>query len=195
MSKKEKDKKEIEEEKIYLEDGSEVDPYSIDGLARIPNWIKIVFVKFWVVGAAFLFVVMGLSPDIFDTLDKLVLLILITTLGIEYISNTLIIFIDKPERRALHHLSHEFKRKSFYSLPITLIYSAIMVLTTHFTLDFLVRLGMPTIGDLISESTADPITFAIIFLIYDTIYIFIRIGIKKLIINHKNKNKGEDKIV
>lgn len=191
MSNKEKDKKELNEEKKYLDDGTEIDPYSIDKLSKIPNWIKIVFVKFWVVGAAFLFVMMGLSPEIFDILDKLVLLILITTLGVEYISNTLIIFIDKPERRALHHLSHEFKRKSFYSLFITLFYSAIMILLTHFTLDFLVRLGMPTIGDFISQSTADPITFAIIFLIYDTIYILIKVGIKKLIIKHKQIKEGE----
>lgn len=182
-------KKKKEEKKTTLEDGTEVDPYSIDKLQTIPVILKILLIKFWVVGAAFLFVVMGLRPETFDTLDKLVLLILIITLGIEYISNLAISFMDRPEKPIKHHMSHDFNKRKFYSLFVTLLYATVMVLLTHFTLEFLVRMGMKTIGDFISESTADPFTFAIIFLIYDMLYIYLRIGIKSII--HKNKHEGE----
>jgi len=40
--------------------------------------------------------------------------------------------------------------------------------------------GLPTIGDLISESTADPITFSLLFLALDTLWVASRNAMKHL---------------
>lgn len=149
---------------------SKQDPYSIDKLANIKPWIKVYFIKFWIFGAAFLLAMMSL-PQNFDILDRLVILTLLITLGSEYISNVAIRFMDRKESSTLKYLTHPFESKRWYSIFITLIYAATLTFLTHFIIDFYVKIGGLTIGDLISESTADPITFSLICIILDLIYV------------------------
>ena len=150
---------------------SKQNPYSIDKLANIKPWIKVYFIKFWIFGAAFLLAMMSL-PQTFDFLDRLVILILLITLASEYISNIAIRFMHRDEAPTLKYLTHPFNSKQWYSIFVTLLYSIVLTLLTHFSIDLYVKIGGLTIGDLISESTADPITFALIFILFDVMYIY-----------------------
>lgn len=149
------------------------DPYQIDKLARIHPSIKIGFLKFWIIGAAFYMVVYGL-PQRFDYLDRMVLFWLVLVLMIEYIGNSFIMWMNTPDTSTLKYLPHEINRKSVLSLFGTSIYVLVMLLFVHFTLNALIALGIPTIGDFISESSLDPFTVAFTFLVYDYIWISLR---------------------
>ncbi len=152
---------------------SRLDPYSIDKLSKIKPGLKVYFIKFWVFGASFLLAMMAL-PQRFDFLDRLVILILLITLASEYITNIAIRFMHREEAPTLKYLTHPFDSKKWYSIFLTLIYAAILTLATHFIIDFYVKIGGLTIGDLISESTADPFSFAILFIFLDLLYVFIK---------------------
>ena len=60
--------KEISEEQKKTEQ----QPYKQDKLTRIPSWIKVIFVKFWVAGAICFFFMWGLGMYIKNSLDMYV---------------------------------------------------------------------------------------------------------------------------
>ena len=60
--------KEIPEEQKKAEQQS----YKVDKLAKIPSWIKVIFVKFWVAGAICFFFMWGLGMYIKNSLDMYV---------------------------------------------------------------------------------------------------------------------------
>ena len=149
-------------------------PYLIDKLARVPASVKIGFLKFWLAGASFYMTVLAL-PGSFDWLDRLVFLGLLLTLGVEYVSNTLIIWMDHDKVPTKHFLPHHVNRKSIKSLLATMLYASIMVVLFHFALILWVDLlGMPTIGIIISESMLDPFSFGIFFYVMDRLWLFIK---------------------
>lgn len=151
----------------------EFDPYKIDRFAGIDPRIKIFFLKFWVVGASFYVVVYGL-PQRFDYLDRMVVFWLILTLAIEYISNTIILWMHTDHTDTKKYLPHEINRKSMKSLMVTMLYVLIILVLTHYFIDTLTYYGIPTIGVFISESSIDPFTIAFVFLFFDYIWLRIR---------------------
>lgn len=158
-------------------DNDELNPYGIDKLAKIPASWKIAFLKFWLAGACFLLGFYGLGVN-FSFLDRLVIFGLLMILGVEYISNTLIIWMNRPESDTRRFLPHEVNRKSPISFLATTIYVAVMLASIHFFIIFWTWLGFKTMGEVVSEATADPITFAILFLIFDYLWITFRRLIK-----------------
>lgn len=153
-------------------------PYLIDKLAKIPASVKIGLLKFWLAGAAFYMTVLGL-PQSFDWLDRLVILTLLLTLGIEYVSHTLIIWMNHDRQPTLNYLAHEVNRKSIASLGASFVYAAYIVIMFHFALILWVDiLRLPTIGLLISESILDPFSFGLFFYGVDRVWMVIR---KKMI--------------
>lgn len=159
-------------------DNQELNPYGIDKLAKIPASWKITFLKFWLAGACFLLGFYGLGVN-FAFLDRLVVFGLLLILGVEYITNTLILWMNRPESNTLKFLPHEVNRKSVLSFLATALYVTVMIASIHFFIVFWTWLGFKTMGEVVSEATADPITFAILFLIFDFIWISIRQLIKK----------------
>lgn len=149
------------------------DPYQIDKLAKLPAGLKIGVLQFWMAGASFLLSVLGL-PAAFDGLDRLVMLVLVLTVGIEYIQNTVVSWMDRPGQETLSYLTHEISRKSALSLLATFVYSLLVVTAFYGVVSVWVAVGLPTIGDLISESTADPISFGLWYLAVSWIWRKIR---------------------
>lgn len=148
-------------------------PYLIDKLAKIPGWLKIGFLKFWAVGMAFYLTFFGL-PARFDYLDRLVVFGLILVLAYEYMVIPIIHFMDTDERPTAFYLPHQIKRKSILSFLVTAAYIGVIVTLSHFVVVFWVGLGLKTIGELLTESPADPFTFALLFLIFDLVWLFLR---------------------
>ncbi|MCF7933049.1 MAG: hypothetical protein K9K93_07760 [Acholeplasmataceae bacterium] len=153
-------------------------PYFVDKFAQIPARTKITFLKFWLSGASFYVTVNGL-PERFDLLDRIVLMTLILILGVEYISNPIILWMHQDQSDTKRYLPHLIKRKSIFSLLATALYVIIMVVMTMMFLDLWVSWRLPTIGDIISQSTADPFSFALIFLMFDALWLFGRRHVTK----------------
>jgi len=165
-------------------ENDELNPYDIDKMAKIPASWKISFMKFWLAGACFLLAFYGLGVN-FSFLDRVVVFGLLLILGIEYITNTIIIWMNRPESNTLKHLPHEVNRKSVLSFFATALYVLVMISSIHYFIIFWTWLGFKTMGEVVSEATADPITFGFLFLIFDYIWISVR----KFIKNRKVKIK------
>ncbi len=148
-------------------------PYHVDKFASIPAWFKIEFLKFWLAGASFYLVVFGL-PQQFDYMDRIVMMTLVLALGVEYLVQNVIKWMNTDKQPTDFYLIHHFKRTSVASLFATLLYVIVIVLLSQLILGLWVSLGLSTIGDWISESTADPFSFAIIYIVFDTAWMFLR---------------------
>jgi phosphatidylglycerophosphate synthase len=154
------------------------DPYQIDKLAKIPGGVKIGILQFWLAGASFLLTVLGL-PQAFDWLDRLVMLWLVLTIAVEFGQNAIVSWMDRPGFDAKRYLTHEINRKSALSIVATAVYALVVVLGFHGLMTLWVGLNLPTIGDLISESTADPISFGLWYLLIATIWRWLRTKLKR----------------
>ncbi len=152
---------------------SKQNPYHVDKFATIPAWFKIEFLKFWLAGATFYLVFFGL-PQQFDYLDRLVMSALVLTIGLEYLVQNIIRWMHTDKEPTTFYLIHDIKKQSVFSLLATLLYASIITIIFHLSLTTWLSLGLMTIGTLISESTLDPFSFAIVFLVVDTAWMFAR---------------------
>lgn len=159
-------------------DPTRLDPYQIDKLSKIPAGFKIGVLQFWLAGASFLLTVLGLPPG-FDWLDRLVMLWLVFTLALEFGQNAIVSWMARPGFDANRYLTHELPRKSALSIVATAVLSLLVVLSFHGIASLWVGLGLPTIGDLISESTADPISFGLWYLLFAWAWRLLRGKLKK----------------
>ena len=148
-------------------------PYHVDKFATIPAWFKIEFLKFWLAGASFYLMVFGM-PSRFDYLDRMVMLTILLAVGVEYLTQTIIHWMHTDNQDTSFYLIHDIDRKSILSLLATVLYVAIIVVLSQLIITLWVSLGLNTIGDWISESTVDPFSFAILFMIFDTAWIYLR---------------------
>jgi hypothetical protein len=146
-------------------DPTRLEPYQIDKLSKIPGGLKIGVLQFWLAGASFLLTVLGL-PQAFDWLDRLVMLWLIFTIALEFGQNTIVAWMARPGFEAQRYLTHELPRKSALSIVATALLALLVVLSFHGVVSLWVGLGLLTIGDVISESTADPISFGLWYLLF-----------------------------
>ena len=157
-----------------------LDPYAVDKFATISANFKIWFLKFWIAGAVFYVVVLGIPTIRVDYLDRVVLLILIMTLAYEYIGYTIIIWMDRKDRPTKYHLPHHVTRRKAGSLFATGLYITVITTLVLLFLEVWVGiLGFKTIGDILNNATSDPFTFGLIFILFDYLWILVRRLFKK----------------
>ncbi len=158
-------------------DKKEFNPYAIDRFATISPKLKIGFLKFWIVGASFFLSIFGL-PQKYDFLDRMVVFWLLLVLMFEYIGFTIINWMHNDEVNTKKYLPHEINRKSILSILATGLYIFIMLILVHYFVDTWVYYGIPTFGTIMSETSIDPITYALVFLLFDFIWLKVRNTIK-----------------
>ncbi len=152
----------------------ELNPYSIDKLSNVKPGVKIGFMKFWVAGASYFLTFVAFQSDV---LDLLVALYLILILGMEYIVTKVIIWMNNDKQPTLKYLPHHVNRKSILSLGMTALYVLVVGAGSYFLIEGLLDLGIPSFGMLFFGFEAkgnDPITFGLIFLLVDWIWISIK---------------------
>lgn len=156
------------------EDHKDYNPYSIDKLSNIKPGVKIGFMKFWVAGAAYFLTFTAFQSDV---LDLMVALYFILVLGVEYIVTKVIIWMNNDKQPTLKYLPHHVNRKSILSLGMTAFYVLVVGAGTYFLIEGLLDLGIPSFGMLFFGFEAkgnDPITFGLVFLLVDWIWVSIK---------------------
>jgi len=148
---------------------SQLQPYAVDKFATIPAKTKIMFLKFWLSGAVFYFTVNGL-PIRFDVVDRLFVLYLVWVLGNEYIHNQMILWMNREDQPTLMYLPHRIKRTSVYSLFATAFYTFVMLISIQVFLELWIIMKLPTFGDILWGAPADPISFALVYLMMDALW-------------------------
>jgi hypothetical protein len=146
-----------------------LNPYSVDKFATIPAKTKIMFLKFWLSGAVFYFTINGL-PVRFDLLDRLFVLYMAWVLGNEYIHNQIILWMNRDDQPTMKYLPHRIEKTSIYSLFATAFYTLIMLVSIQLFLEGWVRIGLPTFGNILWGASADPVSFALVYLLFDALW-------------------------
>jgi uncharacterized membrane protein len=152
-------------------------PYGIDKLANIKPGVKIGFMKFWFSGAAFFVTFTALSIDTYDVLDRFVLLVLILTLAVEFISNKVIIWMNNDKTPTLKYLPFYIKRSSILSILASMGFVIVMVICSVYFVELMMLIGIPSIGMLMfgfENRGIDPITFGIVYLLMDYLWITVK---------------------
>jgi len=146
----------------------------MDKLHDIKPGIKIGFLKFWVSGAAFF---LTFTAFAFAVEDLLIAMFLLMVLGVEYIVNKVIVWMDNDQMPTLYYLPHHVERKSIFSLFATAGYVLVMIGTSYFAIEGLLSLGVPSIGMLMfgfDNIGIDPITFGLVYWLMDFIWLKVK---------------------
>lgn len=168
----------------------EFNPYKIDKFAKIPPQYKIGFLKFWAAGAAFFFTFSSISSRM-DNLDRLFMLWLVLAMAGEFLINRIILWMSNDRSRTERFLPYEFNRKSIIPVLVSLVYAGLLlgiiyvftetvIMRINFSLDHIFFPDTQGIG---------PITFGVLYLILDTIWIHVRWFIKGKIRTRKEEIK------
>ncbi|MDO9630091.1 MAG: hypothetical protein Q7I99_09355 [Acholeplasmataceae bacterium] len=167
---------------------NQLNPYSIDKLHNIKPGVKVGFLKFWVAGAAFFLTFTAFS---YSTIDLLVAMFLLMTLGVEYIVNKVIMWMHNDKFPTLFYLPHHVERKSILSLLATAGYVLVMIAASYFAIEGLLSIGIPSFGMIMfgfENIGIDPITFGLVYWLMDFIWLQVknRVHPKYVIKGEKN---------
>lgn len=155
----------------------EFNPYSVDKLAKVPTWIKALFVKFWFAGAICYFCLWGLGNYINSQLDLVVLTGIVMGLITDLIINNAFLYFQSDKR--------EYEKYMF----ITVSGKKIWPIFANIILGIIEQFGVIGIYSLINSQIdnpskmlgVEPILYGLFFVLIDMALISIKHLIQKLI--------------
>ncbi|MBR3404096.1 MAG: hypothetical protein IKG91_02255, partial [Firmicutes bacterium] len=143
----------------------------------IPNWLKVVFIKFWFSGAVCFFFLWGLGYYIHDQLDLLFVNGIALGVVTDLLTNNVLRFIE--ETPGANSPWMMFPKKRFISFFLNILY-AFVILFCEFLLYNEINLAIVT-----ATGTTDtvplgvePILFGIFYLVIDLIFL----GVKQVFV-------------
>lgn len=186
-------------------------PYKTDKLAKVPSWLKILLLKFWVAAATFFF--FGVANELIDATSgnaaDLYFVFISFGMGLmnEFITKNLVRYMKNSMDNTFHY--NMVNKKGTLSLFLNIGYGFITVLPIMFISSFLASKGL--ILNLFGAEGLggiEPITDGLIYIVVDFIYMVIKNGsiniykrfklkkdeakINKIINNINNENNKED---
>ena len=167
----------VDEEEISMDN---MNAYKQQGfIARLPYWIKAIFIKYWFFGSICFFSLMG--TGLIGENAALFAGVLSGCL-FEFVVYNILIMMDSDENESRHYIF--FKSKKFYSLLINIVYQVVVF--------FLAMLICSSIVNLYDKPEAnwflqEPFSIGLVLFIIDGIFI----TIKGLIILLIKKVKGK----
>lgn len=155
----------------------EFNPYSVDKLAKVPTWIKALFVKFWFAGAICYFCLWGLGNYINSQLDLVFLTGIVMGLITDLIINNAFLYFQSDKR--------EYEKYMF----ITISGKKIWPIFANIILGIVEQFGIIGIYSLINSQIdnpsktlgVEPILYGLFFVLIDMALISIKNLIQKLI--------------
>ena len=106
------------------------DPYKTDFLARIPVWVKALFVKFWFAGAVCYFVMWGLN--IRNSLDSLVLTGAVMGLIVDVLVNPLYRYLETDRKEYNAYMMFPFPFRQFWTFFTNILYYILVIIVVNY---------------------------------------------------------------
>lgn len=173
----------------------DINPYEVDKLSRVPSWLVILILKYWAAAAAVYFgliggLSLGLDFSSWETAESLQgklaqdeAIIIILALALALVLN----YIVKPIVRLMYNRrnnTYKFNMvngKGFVYLFVSLAYTFVLSFVLYFITLFLsnYHLVLDPFGTSGNQGI-DPFTYALCFLIVDSIFVLIKNGIVSL---------------
>ena len=156
----------------------EFNPYRTDFLARIPTFIKAFFVKWWFAGVVCFFVNMGLGIYV-ATADLVILDGIFLGLVVEVLVNPLFRFMETDKREFNDYMMFPFPFKAYWTFFTNVLYYVAVAVAVNFIYLF--------INEFMFSLSIEPLSWALVVLVVDMIFI----GIKDLIVRLVKNRKRE----
>lgn len=143
----------------------------------IPNWLKVVFIKFWFSGAVCFFFLWGLGYYIHDQLDLLFVNGIALGVVTDLLTNNVLRFIE--ETPGANSPWMMFPKKRFISFFLNILY-AFVILFCEFLLYNEINLAIVTATGATDTVPlgVEPILFGIFYLVIDLIFL----GVKQVFV-------------
>ncbi len=158
----------------------EFDPYKIDKLARVPAWLKALFIKFWFSGAICYFFMMGLGVYITSTLDMIVLVGVMLGIITDVMINPIFRMMESDEKEYNAYMMFPFPFKAFWTFFTNIIYYLGVIIVVNYVYLFIDGVCHIYIA-------VEPLMFGLIVLAIDMACI----GIKDLIVHLVKRAKAK----
>lgn len=181
-----------EEKKGGSKKSKEFDPYRRNILARIPVWLKAVFIKWWFAGAVCFFIMWGIG---LKDLDAIVLVGVVLGVIVDVLVNPIFRMMESDKKEYNNYMMFPFPFKAFWTFFTNIIYYVVIALLINYCylgVNELMNLIKGTLGeDYHIYVAVEPLLFGVFCVIADMAFI----GIKDLIVylvkrNKKNKQEG-----
>jgi len=164
--------KEIPEEQKKAEQQS----YKVDKLAKIPSWIKVIFVKFWVAGAICFFFMWGLGMYIKNSLDMYVVVSLAFAFINDLFVNSAFLYFESDKK--------EYHKWLLVPVPAKKIWTIFVNIPIGFLEAFLINQLyaltnkiVVTVGNLDPNTipvTMEPLLFGLFYVIVNLFLLLIK---------------------
>ncbi|MBQ2894679.1 MAG: hypothetical protein IJE92_04090 [Clostridia bacterium] len=163
----------------------EIKKYSSGGLAKIPSWIKALFLKFWFNGAMCFFFLWGLG-NVIGGWDIILVLALASGAVTDLLLNNIFRFIEKSPKE--YNKWMMFPQKKLWTLFANLGYAIVLVLLVAYTYNGInIAINGPD-SDKVAVAV-EPFLYGLLYLVYDLIFIGCRNLMGKIIRDAKAKNQ------
>ena len=114
------------------EEEKEQRPYNVDKVSKIPTWIKVIFVKFWVAGAICYFFMWGLGLYISNSLDMYVVVSLALAFINDLFVNSAFLYFESDKK--------EYHKWILVPVPAKKIWSIFINIPIGFLEAFIINL-------------------------------------------------------
>ena len=153
-------------------------PYRTDFLARVPVFIKALFVKWWFAGVVCFFVNMGLGVYVAPA-DLIILDGIFLGLIVDVLVNPLFRFMETDKREYNAYMLFPFPLKAYWTFFTNVLYYVAVAVIVNFIYLF--------INEFMFSLAIEPLSWALIVLAVDMVFI----GIKDLTVHLVKKRKEE----
>jgi hypothetical protein len=140
-------------------------------LAKIPNWVKILFIKFWFNGAACFFIFWGLGMLVPDILDMIVIFGIVLGLITDIFVNNILRFVETyPGQNKRWML---ISKKSNWTIFPNMAYSILVLFCVFYLYNFINYAIIDVAGGEFMIGV-EPIAFGFLYLVVDMFFISIK---------------------
>ena len=104
---------------------AELAKYRSGGKLKLPQTVKLLFIKFWFPAAVCFFFLWGLAPYVGNTLDLMVVTAIALGFVTDLLTNNVLRFIARTAGENDHWIM--FPKKGFITLPLNLFYAGLLL--------------------------------------------------------------------
>ena len=159
----------------------EFNPYRTDFLSRIPTFAKALFIKWWFAGMVCFFVNMGLGIYV-ATADLVVLDGIMLGLVVDVLVNPLFRFMESDKREYNDYMMFPFPFKAYWTFFTNVLYYVGLAVAVNFIYYF--------INEKMFTFNIEPLSWALIVLVVDMVFIGIKDLVVHLVKNRKREESG-----
>ena len=166
----------------------ELRKYHAQKKLTMADWVKAVLLKIWFAGIVCYFILWGLGPYLLNQWDML--LVVGVALGVvtDLITNNVLRFIAKPAGANDRYMM--FPKKSFWTLPLNLIYALVLLLLVVMTYNGINTLLSGPEGE--TALGVEPILFGAFTMGWDMLCLGIKRMFKR-VVNDAKTSAGRDR--